>query len=197
MDNSFCGIANTYETRGAMLTGKAIKEAVLNKDIIITDYDEKRVNPNSYNMRLDPKLKVYRRNIFRPYLDMKERNPYKEIIIPPGGLLLKPNRLYIGSTIEYNFTNKFIPMINGRSSAGRLGLSIHITAGFGDIGFGGKWTLEITVVEPLIVYPGEEICQVCWFVPHGNTSMQYNGRYDGQMEATTSRFYLPKEEKYE
>ena len=56
-------------------------------------------------------------------------------MIPEEGLLLEPNKLYLGRTKEFTTTSKYVPMLEGRSSTGRLGLCIHVTAGFGDIGF--------------------------------------------------------------
>lgn len=128
-----------------------------------------------------------------PPLDMKSKNETIEITIPEEGFVLQPGVLYIGRTVERTWTDKFIPMINGRSSGGRLGISIHICAGFGDIGFDGTWTLEITVVEPVRIYPNTEIAQVCYFKPCGKAKKLYRGRYHGQTDATASRFYKPKE----
>ncbi len=121
-------------------------------------------------------------------LDMKKTNKTKTFKIPEEGLVLRPGILYIGRTVERTFTDKYIPMINGRSSGGRLGISIHICAGFGDIGFDGTWTLEITVVEPVRVYAGAEIAQVCYFKPYGKKDILYKGRYQKQMHATASKF---------
>lgn len=121
-------------------------------------------------------------------LDMKKKNNTISLKIPKEGLVLRPGVLYIGRTVERTFTDKYIPMINGRSSGGRLGISIHICAGFGDIGFNGTWTLEITVVEPVRVYAASEIAQVCYFKPYGKTDILYNGRYQSQMRATASKF---------
>ena len=129
-------------------------------------------------------------------LDMNSNNDIIRFMIPESGYVLKPGILYIGRTVERTSSDKFIPMINGRSSGGRLGLSIHVCAGFGDIGFDGTWTLEITVVEPLTIYPNTEIAQVCYFKPCGSTKMLYNGRYNKQIDATSSRFYKSKEEVY-
>lgn len=68
---------------------------------------------------------------------MKKLNRTKTVIIPENGLVIEPGRLYLGSTLEYTKTDKFVPMLEGRSSVGRLGLYIHVTAGFGDVGFSG------------------------------------------------------------
>lgn len=216
---------------GGMLTGAEIIKQVNDKNIIIEPFDESLVNPNSYNLRMSNKLKVYTHNLSKDYIDdavlhgqdhrffeydsitdeygftlhttsthhtdakpidMHKNNKYYEYTIPEEGMVLYPNILYIGSTIERCATDKFIPMINGRSSGGRLGLSIHICAGFGDIGFDGTWTLEITVVEPLKIYPGEEIAQVCYFTPAGANTKLYRGRYYKQEEPTVSRFFRGK-----
>lgn len=183
---------------GGMLTYSKIKEAINTGDIQISDFDNSCLNPNSYNLHLDNELKVYDRGVwpFRKPLDCRKQNPVKRIIIPESGILLKPGKLYLGSTKEITYTDKYIPCIDGRSSTGRLGLSLHVTAGFGDIGFKGSWTLEITVVEPLIIYPGEEICQIYWFNPCGDTEHKYHGRYQDQREAVESKLYKGKLEEY-
>ena len=121
-----------------ILSGKEIQKHI-GTDIIIEPFDPKRVNPNSYNLSLSNELLVYDND----ELDMKIPNPAHQITIPEEGLLLQPNKLYLGRTNEYTATSRYVPMLEGRSSTGRLGLFIHVTAGFGDIGFAGYWTLEI------------------------------------------------------
>lgn len=122
-------------------------------------------------------------------IDSRANNEVIRFKIPETGLLLYPGVLYIGRTNELVATDKFIPMINGRSSGGRLGLSVHICAGFGDIGFRGTFTLEISVVEPLIIYPDMEIAQVCFHTPCGKVDRLYKGKYAGQIDATPSRMW--------
>ncbi len=138
-----------------ILSGKEI-EKKLNSTIFIEPYDKKQLNPNSYNLRLHNELMVYD----NPVLDMKLENTASKIIIPESGFMLEPNKLYLGRTLEYTKTNDYVPMLEGRSSIGRLGMFIHVTAGFGDVGFEGFWTLEIFVIQPLIIYPSVEICQI-------------------------------------
>ena len=121
-------------------------------------------------------------------LDAKKDNEVITFTIPEEGIELYPGILYLGRTIEETYTDRFIPMINGRSSIGRLGISVHVTAGFGDIGFNGTWTLEITVVEPIRIYKGMELCQLCWFTPVGEIEL-YKGRYLNQVDPTPSRLY--------
>lgn len=168
-----------------MLTGAEIVRRQIEGDIVIEPWDEKKVNPNSYNLTLNDKLFVYD----CPVLDSRKNNPAREIIIPEEGYTLVPGVLYIGSTNEYTEAKDLIPQLDGRSSTGRLGIQVHVTAGFGDVGFKGKWTLEITVIHPVIVYPNMEICQISYFKPDGPTYIQYNGKYQNQDGAIPSKMY--------
>ena len=173
---------------GGMITGEEIERQIRLGNIEIDPFDKTCINPNSYNLKLYPELITYSNDV----LDMHKDNPVKKFTINDNGFILMPNPLYLGRTVERCKSDKFIPMINGRSSGGRLGLSIHVCAGFGDIGFNGTWTLEITVVEPLKIYPYEEAAQVCYFTPYGNSEKLYRGRYYNQEEATPSRFFQGK-----
>lgn len=161
-----------------MLTGSEIlKQQELGR-LSISNFDISRLNPNSYNVRLNNVLMCYvsdaHGNII---LDPKKDNQTYMEIIPNEGLILEPGKLYLGSTIESTHSDHYIACIDGRSSIARLGLKIHETAGFGDIGFNGKWTLEITVTHPIKVYPGMEIGQVYFTEPVGDTDIKYEGKY--------------------
>lgn len=145
-----------------ILSGKEI-EKQLNSSIIITPFNPKQLGPNSYNLRLHSDLLVYD----SPVLDMKQKHSVSQIVIPQEGLVLEPNKLYLGRTVEYTATENYVPMLEGRSSIGRLGLFIHITAGFGDVGFKGFWTLEIFCVQPIRIYPDVEICQIFYHTIEG------------------------------
>ena len=148
---------------------------------IKAEFADLYTHPTIESLKLDP-------------IDMKIPNKTIQFTIPEEGYVLQPGVLYIGRTVERTASEYYIPMINGRSSGGRLGISIHICAGFGDVGFDGTWTLEITCVEPVRIYPNTEIAQVCYFKPVGKIGKLYRGRYFGQQDATASRFYKPKED---
>ena len=157
----------------------------MGKEIIITPFDEKRINPNSYNLSLADELLVYEQD----ELDMKKPNPTKRIVIPDEGLLLEPNRLYLGRTNEFTKTDRYVPMLEGRSSTGRLGLFIHVTAGFGDIGFAGYWTLEIFCVQPVRIYPNVEICQIYYHDIDGEYDLYSSGKYQNNSGIQASLMY--------
>lgn len=167
-----------------ILSGLEIERKIGN-GIEIEPFSRKQLGPNSYNLRLHNELVVYSGDV----LDMKKDNAYKTITIPESGLLLKPNRLYLGRTVEYTKTTEFVPMIEGRSSVGRLGLYIHVTAGFGDIGFAGYWTLELQCVQPIIIYPGLEICQIYYHTIDGDYK-HYFSKYQNNSGIQTSKLYL-------
>ena len=64
-----------------------------------------------------------------------------------------------------------------------------MTAGFGDVGFSGNWTLELTCVQPVRVYPGMEICQIYYQTTTGEILSQYHGKYQGSRDVVASRIY--------
>ncbi len=146
-----------------ILSGKEI-ERELGKNIVIDPFDPAQVNPNSYNLKLDNKLYIYKSAL----LDMKRNEEVQQIMIPEEGIELRPHVLYLGQTVEYTETNNYVPMLEGRSSIGRLGLFIHVSAGFGDVGFAGRWTLEMYCTQPLRVYPFVQICQIFYHTIQGD-----------------------------
>lgn len=167
-----------------ILSGKEI-EARVGEDIHIEPYSPERLNPNSYNLSLHDELIVYEEDV----LDMKRDNPYRQISIPEEGLVLEPNKLYLGRTVEYTETKGLVPMLEGRSSIGRLGLFVHVTAGFGDVGFKGFWTLEIFCVQPIRIYSGVEICQIYYHTLEGDYDNYASGKYQNNNGIQTSLLY--------
>ena len=141
------------------------KSILLNtRELIRSDMD---LLSKDFNDRFDSLSKLSNvDSAMLPPIDMMKPNETIEFEIPEEGYVLQPG-----------------------SSGGRLGISIHICAGFGDIGFDGTWTLEITCVEPVRIYPNVPIAQVCYFKPCGKVRDLYMGRYHGQKDATASRFY--------
>ena len=159
--------------------------ARMGKDISIDPYDAKQLNPNSYNLRLHDELMVYDDSV----LDMKVENTATKLTIPPTGLQLEPGKLYLGRTVEHTRTDTLVPMLEGRSSIGRLGMFVHVTAGFGDVGFNGYWTLEIFVVQPLIIYPKIEICQIYYHHIDGEYATYKQGKYQNNKDIQPSKLF--------
>ena len=167
-----------------ILSGREIEKR-LGKDIIIDPFDKKYVNPNSYNLTLSKELMIYKNR----ELDMKRPCEAEKLTIPPEGILLETNKLYLGRTREYTETHNLVPMLEGRSSVGRLGLFVHITAGFGDVGFKGFWTLEMIAVQPIRIYAGVGICQIFYHTIEGEYDEYVSNKYQGNQGVQPSMMY--------
>ena len=167
-----------------ILTGREIASQI-GKNIRIQPFNKNRLNSNSYNLRLHNKLLVYSKSS----LDMKEKNPTREIVIPPTGVILEPGILYLGRTLEYTETHNLVPMLEGRSSIGRLGMFVHVTAGFGDTGFCGYWTLEIQVIHPLRIYSDVEVCQIFYHTVKGSIDPYRSQKYQKNKGVQPSLLY--------
>lgn len=139
-----------------ILGDRKFLKCVANKDIVIEPFDDSRLGGNSYDVQLAPTLAVYLDDV----LDVKKEPQIKYFDIPEAGFMLVPGELYLGATVEYIESSKYLPYVDGKSSTGRYGIQIHMTAGRGDVGFQGHFTLEIVVVKPTIVYPYMPIGQL-------------------------------------
>jgi dCTP deaminase len=104
-------------------------------------------------------------------------------------MILEPGRLYLGRTLEHTRTHGYVPMIDGRSSVGRLGLFVHITAGTGNVGVSGYWTLELYCVQPIKVYPMVEICQIFYFALQGEYEPYVSAKYHNNTGIQPSYLY--------
>ena len=181
-----------------IITGPAIQEFVEQGKIHIAPFNPENIGPNSYDLTLAPGLLVYHGPDGAPPspvhpLDVRAENKTRSIEIPEDGYVLRPGILYLGSTVEAAGSDSFVPCIEGRSSIGRLGIATHVAAGFGDIGFKQRWTLEITVIHPTKIYAGIRICQV-YFHRYEGTKLLYGERpgskYANSSGVEPSRSYL-------
>jgi dCTP deaminase len=166
-----------------ILSGPEIERRVASGDIQINPYDRKRVNPSSYDLTLGPQVKIYNRGSGEAgTIDTRKPSPdaWKEVIIGSEGLVLYPGVGYLMHSIEWIRTDKFVGCIDGKSTLGRLFISVHQTAGYVDCGFDGQYTLEvIAAVFPVRVYAGMPIAQVRFHTVHGVVRL-YKGRYVGK-----------------
>lgn len=166
-----------------ILTGTEILNR-LGSDIVINPFRVEQINPNSYNLRLGNKLLEYTSDL----LSTRTDNETNEIEIIDG-IILEKGKLYLAKTLEYTETRNLVPMINGRSSIARLGLFVHVTAGFGDIGFRGHWTLELYPTTDIILYAGMQICQIYYVIPGGESQIQYQGKYQDNKDVQSSLIF--------
>lgn len=169
----------------SVLVDSEIRRAYTRGSIVIDPFDPKCLGTNSYDVHLAKTLKVYapREEVYGPgpgrgqrgpVLDCRRENLTIDYQIPEEGFVLHPGKLYLASTVEYTESHEHLPLLNGKSSIGRLGLSIHVTAGTGDIGFRGHWTMELFVIESLRVYAGMAIGQLLWLTSNEQPDVPYS-----------------------
>lgn len=163
-----------------ILSDTRILEEIEKGTIKIDPYDRADLGSNSYDVHLGSTIALYKDRT----LDAKKHNEIEAFEIPEEGYVLMPSEFYLGVTAEYTETHAHVPFLEGKSSTGRLGIDIHATAGKGDVGFCGNWTLEISVKQPVRVYAGMPIGQLIYFPVEGNIEVAYNqkknAKYSGQ-----------------
>lgn len=162
-----------------ILSSARIRQEIEKGSIVIDPFDPAHLGPNSYDVRLADELLIYDDLI----LDMRREPKTRAVKIPPEGLELQQNQLYLGRTMEYTETHNHVPMLEGRSSLGRLGLAIHVTAGFGDRGFCGSFTCELFCIYPIRVYPGVRIGQI-YYLDIDTGGKLYHGKYNNDRQTT-------------
>ncbi len=167
-----------------ILTGNEILNR-LNKDIFIEPFHQEQINPNSYNLTLADELMIYTEDV----LDPKKENKTETITIPEEGYVLEAGKIYLARTSEYTKTFNLVPMIIGRSSLGRLGLAVHVTSGFGDVGFCGYWTMQLICVQRIKIYPGMKICQIFYHTVCGDTTDYNSDKYQNSGKIVPSKIF--------
>lgn len=182
-----------------ILTDAEILAHIEKGTIKIEPFEPSCLGSNSYDVHLGRLLAEY----VDAELDAKKHNHIEQYEIPDEGIVLQPDRLYLGVTEEYTETHAHVPFLEGKSSVGRLGIDIHATAGKGDIGFCNFWTLEISVKLPVRVYAGMPIGQLIYFAVEGTVinpynakvSAKYNQRINAPVESMMWKNFPSNEQK--
>lgn len=192
----------------AILSDKTIKEYLEEGKIVIDPLkDEQQIQPSSVDMRLGDEFKVFK-VIRKPYIDPKDEEDIAEYMesstVPEGeAFIIHPNEFALATTQEYvKIPDDLVARVEGRSSMGRLGVTMHVTAGYVDPGFEGRITLEISNIGamPVALYPGQRVCQLVFEtmttpaeLPYGHPKR--NSKYMKQLKPESSRVKLDYELK--
>ncbi|MDR2107028.1 MAG: hypothetical protein LBO73_00675 [Holosporaceae bacterium] len=168
-----------------ILTYHGILDNIKNGNIHISPFDESMLNPNSCDYRIDYKLL----ELSDLPVDPKKQSRYNEINFTDEGYVLSPNKTYLANTCEEIGSDVFVPSLIGKTSLGRLGLFLQITADLGNLGAKHKWTLELKAVQPIKIYPMMRIGQVTFWSTSGESDMRYEGKYDKFSIAKSSEIY--------
>jgi dCTP deaminase len=162
-----------------ILTGPEILAAHEAGDISIQPFDPSNINPNSYNYHFGDSLIRIDSDAHGALTSSTHR-------LSRQGFLLEPGSLYLGATHERIGSRVYAITLLGRSSVGRLGIFLNATADLGHVGSDSHWTLELSVVQPVRIYPGMGIGQVAFWEVDGARDL-YKGRYDGDTRPELSK----------
>lgn len=172
-----------------ILTRAAILDRMDKGLIRIDPFSIECLGSNSYDVHLGHKLAR-----FDSYsIDCAAYNKMSHFDILPEGYILYPGKVYLASTTEYTEAHDTVPYLDGKSSLGRLGISIHATAGRGDVGYCNNWTMQLHVIQPTHIYPGMVIGQLTFFTVDGPIDLPY--RYKPEA-SYASRRHGPVESTY-
>lgn len=154
-----------------ILTGKEILKELQLKRVIIFPFNPSQLNPNSYNYRISDYIAI-------PEFDEKNnQTTYTTIKIPQNGYTLEPGCTYLSHTYEKLGSNHYAMSLIGRSSLGRLGLFLQVSADLGHTRSAHNWTLEIVSCKPFIIYPRMIIGQISFWENYGvyyDSNIRYN-----------------------
>jgi len=150
-----------------ILSDRDIKKYIKEGKIKITPKPnfKEQLGPCSLDLRLGNIFKAFKPSQY-PYLDLKRKIDFEkcmeEIKIRDGApFILQPKDFVLAVTLEeFTLPNNIMARLDGRSSLGRLGVIIQITAARFDPGWQGKATMELGNIGilPVILYTGMKIC---------------------------------------
>ncbi len=166
----------------SILSGTAIRAAVARGDIQCEPFDPAMLNPASIDLTLGVEVagyhipQTYEVPKDLQYIDARKEPKTGHHTMGPEGLILRLGLGYLMHTAERIGSTRYVPVLDGKSSLGRLFVQIHMTAGYGDPGFFGQWTLEVVVVQPVRLYPGMRIAQMRFHSIEGEVEL-YSGNY--------------------
>lgn len=168
-----------------MLSGPEIERLVNAKQITIEPFTPAKIQPNSYDLTLGGTMARCVPN--RPGYDLIDLADQGRVVfdvpIIGGAFHLDPHKVYLAHTNEVVGSDYYAPMLHGRSSVARHGVAVHITAGFGDVGWYGQFVLEVINHNPYpVLLPiGARICQISWepvtgeLLPYASTYQDQRG----------------------
>jgi dCTP deaminase len=166
----------------SILTGAEIVRRRDLGELTIAPFVPEHISSNSYDLTLGPTLLRYTGDVLDPY----RQNPTEELRIPPEGVVLSADRVYLGASVERIGSDQLTPIVKARSGTARLGLYVHMTADLIDIGSLGHTTFQLHAVQPVRVYAGMVLAQVTFWEPVGQIVL-YDGKYQNSCGPQASR----------
>ncbi len=185
----------------AILSDSDIKKHIEKGLILIDPLEdpERQIQPSSVDLRIGSEFKGFR-IIRKPCIDPKDESDIESYmesfhITDKEPFIIHPGEFALATTFErVKLPDNLVARVEGRSSMGRLGITMHVTAGYIDPGFCGKITLEISNIGkmPVALYPGQRVCQIVFETmtspaekPYGHPDR--DSKYMGQTRPESSR----------
>lgn len=164
----------------SVLSKDKILEAIKKGEIQIEPFDQASVGCASVDLTLSNEFRYFKPGL--SVLPINEQADFKtiteKITLKDGeSYLLLPGQACLGITRErIHLSPKLCGLLEGRSRFARLGLFVHITAGFMNPGINNRQVLEIYNASnhPLELIPGTRICQFIFM------NMDGEGIYQGK-----------------
>lgn len=186
-----------------ILSDKDLRAYIKGQRLGIKPFDDARVQPASIDLTLANEFMTYPSapevvgGLVSTYaIDMDRAKEVQPRRFVSDKFQLEPHELVLCSTAEYvEIPHDIQAQVHGKSSLGRIGLLVHVTAGFIDPGFRGKVTLEMYNLNkrPIILRAGKPICQLsCTQLtspadkPYGHPDLK--SKYQDQRGVTGSRY---------
>jgi dCTP deaminase len=163
----------------SLMSDKDIREALSKGEIGVVPFEERFLGPDSLDIRLGDEILVSK-GIGRT-IDPNSPEDFFDRVSIDGSFKLESAQFVLGTTLErISLSDSVSAQIEGRSSLGRLGIMVHMTAGIIHAGFGAKkpsaLTLEIYSVNPnpVLLHPGMKIAQLSFFRLNRSASRGYD-----------------------
>lgn len=185
----------------AILSDVDIKKYLDAGKIVIDplDHPEIQIQPSSVDLKIGNEFKGFR-IVRKPCIDPMDKSDlesYMESFYIDEGepFIIHPGEFALATTYEtIKLPHDLVARVEGRSSMGRLGITMHVTAGYIDPGFHGKITLEISNIGkmPVALYTGQRVCQIVFETMTSPSERPYghperDSKYMGQKRPITSK----------
>ncbi len=183
-----------------VLSDRDILRALEEGDIVIEplddEYLEEALGPASLDLRLGNEFVVFK-TLHKPCIDPTvdaSENTERVVLDDDDEFVINPGELVLASTLERVELNapNITAVLHGRSSLGRLGIQVHVEAGYVDPGWKGRLTLELVNFNPMPVKlkPGMRVVQIVFHRLSSEPNCWYDGKYQGDDGPAPSRLHL-------
>jgi dCTP deaminase len=165
-----------------ILTRDVILRELAAGRIVIDPISPEQVGPASIDLHLGDEIRVMTGGVepvaVTEAADWRASTTLQRLEAP---YLLEPGETILGITREHiTLPGDVAGWLEGRSRYARLGLTIHVTAGFIAPGVSSRQVLEIANVasRPLLIHAGVRLCQIV--LQRCDGSAVYAGRFKKQ-----------------